>query len=75
VSYIDCEDIAACAAVLLPSQRGTGETFVVTGPEALTQDQIATMTVRDLTGRPPRTFDGFLATNLDALRSAFAPLG
>jgi NAD(P)H dehydrogenase (quinone) len=41
VSYIDCEDIAACAATLLTDSSGNGETFVLTGPEALTQAQIA----------------------------------
>jgi uncharacterized protein YbjT (DUF2867 family) len=40
VSYIDCQDIAACAAALLTgADRTTGrtaETFVLTGPEPLT---------------------------------------
>lgn len=122
VSYIDCEDIAACAATLLTKPYGNGETFVLTGPEALTQTQIAeklsaalghtvgyvdlppeelattlksqglprsfaddvaallkdvangslaatTSTVEDLTGRPARTFDDFLAANHQALQA------
>lgn len=121
ISYIDCRDIAACAAVLLTGTCGEGESFVLTGPEALTQAEIArklssalgrivkyvdlpaaefaarlkaqglpaqfaddvaalyeevatgvlaatTTGVRDLTGRDPRTFDEFLASNHAALR-------
>ncbi len=41
VSYIDCHDIAACAAVLLTEPLGAGQTFVLTGPEAVTTAQIA----------------------------------
>ncbi len=41
VSYIDCFDIAACAAVLLAEPLGAGRTFVLTGPEALTMAEIA----------------------------------
>lgn len=41
VSYIDCYDIAACAAVLLTGSSGAGRTFVLTGPEALTMAEIA----------------------------------
>ncbi|MEV0405524.1 SDR family oxidoreductase [Actinoallomurus sp. NPDC050550] len=41
VSYIDCEDIAACAATLLTGPYGKYETFVLTGPEALTHAEIA----------------------------------
>ncbi|MEV0395931.1 SDR family oxidoreductase [Polymorphospora rubra] len=126
VSYIDAQDIAACAAVLLTGSRGAGETYVLTGPEALTQTEIAarlttvvgttvrhvgmppaemaaaltaqglparfaddvatlwagiadgalattTDAVRELTGRPPRTFDEFLADHRDALRAVLAP--
>jgi NAD(P)H dehydrogenase (quinone) len=31
-----------------------------------------TSAVRDLTGRPPRTFDQFIGANLQALQAAFA---
>ncbi|WNI23661.1 NmrA family NAD(P)-binding protein [Streptomyces sp. ITFR-16] len=41
VSYIDCYDIAACAAALLAEPRGAGRTFVLTGPEALTMSEVA----------------------------------
>jgi uncharacterized protein YbjT (DUF2867 family) len=41
VSYIDCYDIAACAAALLTRAGRAGETFIPTGPEALTQAVIA----------------------------------
>jgi uncharacterized protein YbjT (DUF2867 family) len=41
VSYIDCEDIAACAAVLLTGRPRDGETFLLSGPQALTHAQIA----------------------------------
>lgn len=122
VAYIDCRDIAACAFTLLTGTRGRrDETFVLTGPEALTDADVAdkisaalgrhvgtvelsphdmatamksqgmrarfaedlavlveevaagaqattTTAVRDLTRRPPRTFDDFLAANLRALR-------
>lgn len=108
VAYIDAYDVASCAAVLLTGPLGGGETYALTGPEALTHEEIAaklaipfrdltpqkaaeglqaqglpgwfvddllqlyaemaadatsevTTTVRDLTGRAPRTFDDFLA--------------
>ncbi len=41
VSYIDCADIAACAAALLTDRPGDGETFLLSGPQALTHAQIA----------------------------------
>ncbi|GAA3236629.1 NmrA family NAD(P)-binding protein [Nonomuraea helvata] len=40
VSYIDCHDIAACAAALLTGSRGLGEAYVLTGPQALTAAEI-----------------------------------
>lgn len=43
VSYIDCHDIAACAAVLLEGHGRDGETFVLTGPQALGQAEIAAL--------------------------------
>lgn len=124
VSYIDCYDIAACAAELLTGPGRSAESLVLTGPEPLTyadvtkklsaalgrtvehvmlppgevatalktrglparfaddvvalgrevaQGSLAVTTpaVRDLTGRTPRTFDQFIAANLQALRAAF----
>ena len=41
VSYIDCYDIAACAAELLTRPDPPNGTHVLTGPEALTHAQIA----------------------------------
>ena len=41
VSYIDCHDIAACAAVLLTEPHDAARTFVLTGPESLTMAQVA----------------------------------
>jgi NAD(P)H dehydrogenase (quinone) len=124
VSYIDCYDIAACAAALLTGPGRNAESFVLTGPEPLTcaditerlsaalgrtmehvtltpgelaatlkarglparfADDVAALSadvtegsraattpaVRDLTGRAPRTFDQFIAANLQALQAAF----
>jgi uncharacterized protein YbjT (DUF2867 family) len=41
VSYVDCYDIAACGAALLTGPVPDPGTFVLTGPEALTQAEIA----------------------------------
>ncbi|MFI9847529.1 NmrA family NAD(P)-binding protein [Nonomuraea sp. NPDC051941] len=41
VSYIDCHDIAACAAALLTGSGGLGETYELTGPRALTYAELA----------------------------------
>lgn len=41
VSYVDCADIAAAATALLTGDPRHGETFVLTGPEALTHAEIA----------------------------------
>jgi NAD(P)H dehydrogenase (quinone) len=41
VSYIDCSDIAACAAALLTGPARDGESFILTGPESLTYAGIA----------------------------------
>ena len=42
VSYIDAADIAACAQALLTGPVRAGETFILTGPEALSHAEIAT---------------------------------
>jgi uncharacterized protein YbjT (DUF2867 family) len=121
VSYVDCRDIADCAALLLADTGASGGTFVLTGPEALTGTAIAaklsaatgrtiryvglqpaqmaaalvaqglpvrfaddvaalwaevadgalagtTTAVPNLTGRPARTFDQFLADHRAELR-------
>ncbi|SHN46642.1 NmrA family NAD(P)-binding protein [Cryptosporangium aurantiacum] len=43
VSYIDAADIAACGAALLAGSWRPKETFVLTGPEALTHAEIAAL--------------------------------
>ena len=43
VSYIDCADIAACAAVLLSGDVGHRQRYVLTGPQGLTHAEIAAM--------------------------------
>jgi uncharacterized protein YbjT (DUF2867 family) len=41
VAFIDCHDIAATAAALLTGETGRGESFVITGPEAIRYSEIA----------------------------------
>ncbi|WP_405797567.1 NmrA family NAD(P)-binding protein [Streptomyces sp. NBC_01506] len=41
VAYLDAYDVAACAAALLTGPLGGGETYALTGPEALTHEEIA----------------------------------
>jgi len=41
VAFVDCHDIAASAAALLTGEAGRGESFVLTGPEAITYTEIA----------------------------------
>jgi NAD(P)H dehydrogenase (quinone) len=69
VSYVDCVDIAACAAALLTGDPRAGETFVLTGPEALTHDEIAAK-LSAVAGREIRYVDlpaQAFATRLTAL--------
>lgn len=70
VSYIDCHDIAACAAVLLTGPPGTGESYVLTGPEALTQAQIA----EKLSAATGRTVD-YVNLSPDQLAAALKAQG
>ncbi|MEU9948576.1 NAD(P)H-binding protein [Streptomyces poriferorum] len=70
VSYIDCYDIAACAAVLLTEDLGTGRTFVLTGPEALTMAEVA--------GHLSRAFDkpvGVVSLSRDGMALRLEALG
>jgi uncharacterized protein YbjT (DUF2867 family) len=53
VAYIDAYDIAACAAVLLTGSRGAGMTYALTGPEALTHEEIATKLTVPFRDLPP----------------------
>ncbi|WP_067709395.1 NAD(P)H-binding protein [Nocardia yamanashiensis] len=46
VSYIDCADIADCAAAILDDDSLTTRRFVLTGPEALTHAEIAALLSR-----------------------------
>lgn len=41
IAYVDCRDIAGCAAALLTRPIGDDQTFVLTGPEGLTHEDIA----------------------------------
>jgi uncharacterized protein YbjT (DUF2867 family) len=69
VSYVDCADIAACAAALLTGDPRHGETFVLTGPEALTHTEIAAK-LSAVAGREIRYIDlpaHTFATRLTAL--------
>lgn len=43
VAYLDAYDVAACAAVLLTGSSGAGRTYPLTGPEALTHEEIASL--------------------------------
>ena len=51
VSYVDVEDIAAVAALALTEPGHTGKAYTLTGPEALTDDEIAVRFTQVL-GRP-----------------------
>lgn len=65
VAYIDAHDVAACAAVLLTGPIGVGETYALTGPEALTHEEIASklgIPFRDLTRQ--EAADGLRAQGL-----------
>jgi uncharacterized protein YbjT (DUF2867 family) len=69
VSYVDCVDIAACAAALLTGDPRHGETFVLTGPQALTHAEIAAK-LSAVAGREIRYVDlpaSAFATRLTAL--------
>ncbi|MFI6885470.1 SDR family oxidoreductase [Streptosporangium canum] len=56
VGYIDTRDIADVAAILLTRPVGADETYVLTGPEAPTHDEIATA-VSGALGRTVRYVD------------------
>ncbi|MFD8481663.1 hypothetical protein [Kitasatospora sp. NPDC059673] len=74
ISHIDCHDIAACADTLLTGPARPGETFVLTGPEALTDAQLADRVGAALghpVGRVTLTPDDFAT----ALAGQGAPIG
>lgn len=47
-SFIDCADIAAAAAVVLRDDQYLGQALTLTGPEALTYDQVASQMSQQL---------------------------
>ncbi|MFC4121555.1 SDR family oxidoreductase [Nonomuraea zeae] len=70
VSYIDCHDVAACAAALLTGSAGLGETYVLTGPRALSHAEIA----QELSTALGRTV-GHVALSPDELATALRAQG
>jgi uncharacterized protein YbjT (DUF2867 family) len=72
VSYVDCVDIAACAAALLTGEPRHGETFVLTGPQALTHAEIAAR-LSTVAGREIRYVDLPAQAFADRLASAGLP--
>ena len=56
IAYIDVQDIAAVAAKTLTTDGHAGQTYVLTGSELLTQDEIAAR-ISKLTGRPVKYVD------------------
>jgi uncharacterized protein YbjT (DUF2867 family) len=66
VSAVDVRDIAEVAAVVLTEQGHAGETYTITGPDAVTHAEIAAA-IGEVTGRrttfvdvPPEAFAGYL---------------
>jgi uncharacterized protein YbjT (DUF2867 family) len=51
VGFVDAEDIAAVAVRALTDERAPGTDLVLTGPEALSYDDVATI-MTEVTGRP-----------------------
>jgi uncharacterized protein YbjT (DUF2867 family) len=51
VGFVDADDIAAVAAHALTDERSPGTGLVLTGPEALSYDDVAAL-VTEVTGRP-----------------------
>ncbi|MFJ6181767.1 SDR family oxidoreductase [Streptomyces sp. NPDC092295] len=65
VAYLDAYDVAACAAALLTGPVRGGETYALTGPEALTHEEIAAklaIPFHDLT--PQEAAEGLRAQGL-----------
>ncbi|MFD8922662.1 NAD(P)H-binding protein [Streptomyces sp. NPDC059569] len=65
VAYLDAYDVAACAAALLTGPIRGGETYALTGPEALTHEEIAAklaIPFHDLT--PQEAAEGLRAQGL-----------
>lgn len=70
--FIDARDIAAAAAAVLMGEGHKGRIYDLTGPEALTQSQVAAL-IAEVFGRPvtcravgdAETLAGFLAAGMD----------
>lgn len=81
VAFADARDIAASAAALLAGEAGRGESFVLTGPEAITYTEIAAKLGVGFSGQPERAiadrlrgygFDTALADEMAALYATLA---
>lgn len=67
VAYVDASDVADCAAVLLTGPPGAGETYALTGPEALTHEEIAAKLAVPFHDLPPEeAAEGLRAQGLPA---------
>jgi uncharacterized protein YbjT (DUF2867 family) len=71
---VDLADVAKVAAGLLTTDGHGGRSFAMTGPEALTMDEVADR-VSAATGEPFRYVDVPLAEKLDAMAAAGLPAG
>lgn len=72
VSLIDTRDIADTAAVVLTSPGHTGRTYTLTGPRAVTHDQIAEV-LSGTTGRPITFHDATVEQFTAALTGQLPP--
>jgi uncharacterized protein YbjT (DUF2867 family) len=72
VSAVDVRDIGAVAAVALTEPGHQGATYTLTGPEAVTHDQMAAALTSAL-GRPVRFTDVPPAAFADSLRGVLPP--
>ncbi|TWF80320.1 NmrA-like family protein [Pseudonocardia hierapolitana] len=72
ISYVDCADIAACAATVLTDPARRGGTHVLTGPAALSHEEIAAE-ISAVTGRTVSYVDMAPAEMAAALRAHGLP--
>lgn len=70
VSFIHTDDIAAVAAAVLSDERHIGQTYDLTGPEALTYAEVSAK-LSELLGRPV----GYVALDDDANRELLQSVG
>ena len=71
-STVDIRDICAIAAKALVEDGHEGKTYVITGPEALTFQQVAE-TLSNVLGREIRYIDVPLSVAADGMRKAGMP--